>query len=169
MAKTKKPLIDISDTQKIAAMTNDPALSDHKVKLGDREFTLVDLPYDDYMTFIAHLQPFLEFVGGKLSGGLVKSQESSALEQAGGLIKYCASALPEMVHICLRQTEPDITISDIKVLAKSPIPMTNVVFAQINKNRMLEEFSELFIQALPLLRLGVGQSSDPASTTRETL
>jgi hypothetical protein len=57
----------LTQKQIVRAVTNDPALSDKTVALGDAVIRIVDLDYDDYCKFIAHLQPLLELLTHTLS------------------------------------------------------------------------------------------------------
>jgi hypothetical protein len=57
----------LTQKQIVRAVTNDPALSEDTVALGDTEIKIVDLDYDDYCKFVAHLQPLLELLTHTLS------------------------------------------------------------------------------------------------------
>ena len=46
---------EITELEKVAALTNDPMLSEHEILFGDKIYKLIDLPYDDYMKFLVML------------------------------------------------------------------------------------------------------------------
>lgn len=151
----KKPEVTAIDTAR--AFTNSPTLSSNTVTLGDREFTIVDLPYDDYVQFLAHLQPLIEGLVSKLAQ--VKGINFSADGITGSaILAYCLKSLPEMVRLSLKQTEPDLTIQEIKKLAGTPFKMANVVLKQIEQNHIINEVSGFFVQVAPLLRAGLSLS-----------
>src|SRR5262249_7239697 len=69
-------------------ITNDPKLSDTVITLGDKEITIVDLPYDDYLVFLSRLTPLMGTLANQLGIGLVGST-IKALDSSS-LISYCA-------------------------------------------------------------------------------
>lgn len=146
----------LSSKEIVRAATNSPELSESKVKLGDREFTIVDLPYDDYLEFLSFLQPLLESLAGKMAGdalpGLIP--DTSSLN-AGTLIKYCGTSLPRMVQIVLSQTDPKISVEEIKILGKNPFKLATIVLTQIEQNRIIGDISDFFVQILPFLTAGM--------------
>lgn len=141
----------------IRAATNSPELSTIKVKLGEKEYTVVDLPYDDYIEFLAHLQPLIEGLLSKLAQakGIEFNAESLT---TSGLLKYCSKALPEMARLCLKQTVPTITSEEIKIAGKTPFALAVVVLKQIEQNKIISEISSFFVQMAPLLRAGLNQN-----------
>ena len=134
--------------QIVHGVTNSAATSDTTVQLGDRTFKLVHLPYDDYTDFICLAEPVLKSIMQGLSNGF---GDSLAVE-ATSIVKPLLKTLPEIVFICLKQTDPNITISEIKTLAKSPMPLAKIVVAQAQHNGMIQEFSDFFAQMATMLK-----------------
>lgn len=150
----KKDETKLKAVEIIRAATNAPELSGTKVKLGDKEYTVVDLPYDDYVTFLAHLQPLIEGLLSKLAQakGIEFNAESLT---ASSLLTYCSKSLPEMALLCLKQTAPDLTVDEVKKLGKTPFNLAIVVLKQIEQNKIISEISSFFVQMAPLLRAGL--------------
>jgi hypothetical protein len=136
----------------IRALTNDPVLSDIEVELSGRKFKIVDLPYNDNCVFLTLIAPLLEAFSSRVMGG-----NDSALDsfQPSALLKYCSESLPQMAHIVLRQTDPTLTVEDVKTLGKSPFKLASVVLAQITHNKTITDLMDFFVQAAPLWKLGV--------------
>jgi hypothetical protein len=136
----------------VRAATNDPSLATRTVTLGDREFPIVDLPYSEYLAYLTKLQPLIQGVAGRLGAmrGLVEPTELGL----GTLMEYCVNDLPEMVQISLRQTDPGITVEQVKKLGKTPFKLAYVVLAQIEQNNIISEVADFFVQMLPLLSEG---------------
>src|SRR5690348_17436484 len=108
MPRPKKNNTTLTDTDIVQAAVNAPALATRTFTLGDKEYPVLDLPYDDYIQFLALLQPFLDALTGQVAkvAGLGESQSTSA----SNLLRYCAANLPDMVQITARQSVPSITI-----------------------------------------------------------
>lgn len=146
--RTKK----ITNIEIARAATNDPALATTSVKLGERDFPLMDMPYEDNVKFLAFLQPLLESVAGRMSGVSVDTGLASA-----GLMKYCAEHLPEMACMVCKQSDPSITVEEVKRLGKSPVRLASVVAAQMQHDRTINDIVDFFKQMLPLLKMtGLG-------------
>jgi hypothetical protein len=149
MAKSKLTQIDT-----VRAATNAPELSENTVTLGDRTFKIVDLAYDDYVKFMACLQPLFEALISKLAQ--TKGIAFEASELSGSMVlRYCSHSLPEMVRLCLSQTEPTITSDEIKALGKTPFRLAQVVLKQVEQNQMIQEIASFFVQMSPLLKAGL--------------
>ena len=135
------------------AATNDPFLANVKVTIGDRTFPILDLEYDDYVLFLSHLQPLIKGVFGKLAS--LSNMSNLDVDQINGasLIEYCADALPEMVRIVCKQSDPTITADEVKKLAKNPCKMASIVLEQVQQNRMISDFTDFFVQILPLMKV----------------
>lgn len=138
------------------AATNDPALSLSEFTLGDKTFKIVDLAYDDYIKFLALLQPLIE---GVVNG----ANNTSGFDVAGihvasdgftvqGILKYCSTELPEMVRIICAAADPTITVEDVKRLGKNPFRLAEIVLKQIAQNKMIQDFASFFQRAMPLLQ-----------------
>jgi hypothetical protein len=149
---------------------NDP--TDVVVKLGGREFPIKDLPYDDYLQFLLKLQPLLESIVGKIASFKGVSMDTGESLTSSALLKYCGTALPELVRLICKQSVPDVTTDDIKRLCPSPFLMASVVMAQVQQNRMISDFADFFGQVLPLMNLGSTEEEEPPqpkkSRTRAT-
>lgn len=139
---------ELSQTELVRAATNDPALSDKEVKLGNLTITIVDLPYDDYTKFLTMVQPVIEAMASRITAGVLASSDGLGISQ---LVKYSADNLPEMVRIVCKQTMPDITIDEIKKEGKNPFNMALVVIKQIEQNKIIEDITDFFEKILPLL------------------
>jgi hypothetical protein len=142
----------LTEREVIRAATNDPSLSDRTVTLGGRTFKVVDLEYDNYLKFLALLQPLLESVASKVASMRgITIENSSGTMNVSGMISYCGQSLPEMVRIVLSATEPDITIEEVKQLGKTPFKMAEIVLAQVDQNNIIKDISDFFAQSLRLL------------------
>lgn len=152
------------------ATTNAP--TENAVVLSGRSFPLYDLPYDDYFSFLVKLQPLLESVVGKLTSFKGVDVPETAFN-VGGVLQYCGEALPELVQIVCKQSDPTITINEIKRLAGNPFRMASVVLAQIQQNRMISDFADFFGQILPLVSMmktpDVDEKPNKRSKTKATL
>lgn len=137
---------ELTTKQITAAVTNDPEFSEHEIEFGGKTYKLVDLPYDDYIKFLALLQPFLEALTSKLISG------SMSDIGFGDLIKHCGDALPKMAYYALKQVDEDITESYIKQVGKTPFRIAPVVLKQIEKNNVIGDISDFFVQILPLIQ-----------------
>ena len=137
-----------TQTDIIRAVTNDPALASDHFMLGERSFPLVDLPYDDYLKFFAHLQPVLDNMVGGVTGGALGVSGEFTMQK---ILEYAGSSLPEMVYLMCKQTDPTITVEDIKGLVRSPFVLAAAVIKQVNHNRMIDDIKDFFAQILPLL------------------
>jgi hypothetical protein len=138
----------ITNIEIARAATNDPALAATKVQLGDREFPVMDMSYEDNVKFLAYLQPLLESVAGRVAGISGDAGLASA-----GLLKYCGDALPEMARMVCKQSDPSITVEEVKRLGKTPIRLAGVVAAQMQHDRTIADIVDFFKQMLPLLKI----------------
>jgi len=143
----------LTDAQKTRAAVNDPA--DHFI-LGGRTFKIVDLPYDDYLRFILLMEPLVQMLvqsasqSGKVSIPGMELDTSSI--SAMGLARYCGDSLPEMVRIICSQTEPEITVEEIKKLGRNPFVLAKIVILQVSQNGIIRDFTDFFAQILPLFK-----------------
>jgi hypothetical protein len=137
----------------VKAAVNSPELSDIKFTLGEKEFKVIDLSYDDYLKFITHLTPMLEiFIGSLASVGGVNVMTPNTEVNAASIIKYAGSSLPELVCIVCNQTDETITKEEVKKLAKSPFQLCSIVLQQIEKNKIISDFASFFKSVLPLIQ-----------------
>src|SRR6185312_10862269 len=131
------------------AVTNDPALALDSFTLGDVEYKLVDLPYDDYIVFVSLLEPlintFVKGAAGKRGISLNGLEVASSSEMTvSSLLTYCHASLPQMVQVICRQTDPAITTDAIKVAGKTPFRLAEIVLKQIIHNNIIKDFASFF-------------------------
>lgn len=167
MSKTKKPL----DSPDVAAQTSEPSIPEQqliraainipvdKFQLGDQMFDIVDLPYDDYILFISHLAPLIEILVTHLTNtndlkipGISLSPEYVTPRL---LLELCGSTMPDMVQLMCKQTDPDITVEEVKKLAKRPTVLASAILKQITQNGIIKEFGDFFGQVTQILKPGV--------------
>jgi hypothetical protein len=145
----------LSEQEILAAATNHPSLSTDEFVLGDRTYKVVSLPYDDYITFLTYLQPFLDGIVGKIADKAEVSIPGISLSSpidASAFVRFCGKSLPEMARLICKQTNPDITVDEIKVQAGNPFVLASIVLKQVNKNKMIATFASFFGQLTPLLK-----------------
>jgi hypothetical protein len=144
----------LTEKEIIRAATNDPALSARTFTLGERTFTVVDLEYDDYLKFLAYLQPLLEAVTAKIAsirGLQLDLGTGGGGMSASALIGFCGKDLPEMARLVCKGTDAGITVEEIKKLGKTPFRLSEIVIAQIEQNNIVKDMSDFFGQSLRLL------------------
>lgn len=145
-------------TKEEAALAAINILSNYTVTLGDKEFKVVNLSYDDYIKFITLLTPMLEtFFGSIASVSGVRLAPSSGVLSPGALIKYAGDVLPELACIVCNQTDPSVTVNDVKLWAqqgepKGPFKLAEVVIKQIEQNKIINDFASFFAQMLPMIK-----------------
>lgn len=138
----------LTQAEIVRAATNDPVLAEDTFQLGDRVFPLVDLAYDEYLKFFAHLQPLLEKLASTITN--TEFQKENEID-VKGLIAYCGSSLPEMVRLMCAQTDATVTTEDVKRLGKNPFALAAIVVKQIKHNHVIEDIGSFFVQILPML------------------
>lgn len=154
-----------------AAATNSPALAG-TFTFGGRSFPVLDLDYDSYLEFMAYLQPLLEGVAGKFAKmrgiTLPDGINLPSLEEGGfGMImKFCKKDLPEMTALVCNQEaihneqlDKKVTTAWIKKNAKTPFELVGIVMKQIDKNKMITDFANFFVQIFPMITAAT--SSEP--------
>lgn len=158
-------MTELTEQEIIRAATNDAALSNSEVTLGDRTFKIVDLEYDDYVIFITKLAPLLKAIAGGLasSHGINVGDKSSQID-AVSIVEYCSADIPELARIVCKQTEPSITVKEVKQLGKTPFKLASVVLKQIEQNRIIADISDFFVQMLPLLKTTMGSKLTTKAT-----
>jgi hypothetical protein len=147
----------LTTVQITTAALNDPALSPDEFKLGDRVFKVVDLSYDDYMKFITLLSPLIDSIFGKLARRapsipgvtLAPDTDQFSVKQ---LFQYCGSTLPEMAALVCKASDPEIAVDEIKLLAKTPFKLADVILLQMERNNILKDFADFFARILPLMK-----------------
>lgn len=158
MAKKKassKETPSLSQKDIVRAVTNDPSLSSDEFKLGDRTFKVVDLGYDDYLKFMVAMKPLLSGIAAGMSKAKgvsvpgIDLPETSATEMK--ILEFCQDELPEMVRIVCAQTDPDITVAEIKKLGKTPFNLAPIALKQMVRNNIISQFTSFFGQILPLM------------------
>lgn len=166
MTKLKK-----SDTPDGATQTSEPSISEQqliraavnipvdKFQLGDRVFDIVDLPYDDYIFFVSYMAPLIEILVTHLSStgdlripGINLSAEYVTPKL---LLEMCGTTMPDMVHLMCKQTDPSITVDEVKRLARRPTALATAILRQIQQNGMVKDFADFFAQVSQVLKPGV--------------
>jgi hypothetical protein len=158
---TDQPTLTKSDITQAA--TNSPSLSKDEFKLGDRTFKIIDLGYDDYLEFTGSLSPLFEGIMSKffVKAG-VEVPGLKVLPESGFsisfLMQFCKNELLNMTAlICNMQavaTGDDslkVTPEWIKKNTKSPWQLGQIVLQQIERNGIINDFADFFVQALPLI------------------
>lgn len=149
---------NITNEEAVKAAINVPELSEVKFILGDIEFKVIDLGYDDYLKFLTFLTPMLEaFVGSLASIGGVRVMTPAAEVNATAIIKYCGESLPELACLVCNQTDPSITKEDVKKWSvqgspKGPFKLAEIVLKQIDQNKIIADFASFFGQMLPMIQ-----------------
>lgn len=165
----------LSQAEILRAATNDPALSTDVFILGSREFKLLDLDYDRYLEFIALLQPLLDAVVSKFAERAKVSLPGIELYPEGGfnvshLMKFCKQDLPEMVRIMCNMTDKTVTVAWVKSSARTPLHLAAIVMKQINRNRIISDFMDFFVQMLPALAsLGMVKTQEETTPSESTI
>lgn len=142
-----------TEQDKIRAAVNAPA---DTFKLGDREFQLHDLPYDDYIAFVGYVSPLVDTlinrVKGKNTAGIPGIDLDVTQFGAIQILQFCGGSLPEMVRLICKQTDPDITVEDIKKLAGRPTLLATIVMRQMAQNGIIQDFTDFFGQMVKTLQ-----------------
>lgn len=124
--------------------------------LGDRAFKVADLGYDDYLLFISLLSPFVDVVCSTFMNAGNITVPGISLEvngmSASKFIALVGKQLPELAHLVCKQTDPTITVDEVKKLAKKPTALIDPVIKQIVQNNIIKDFSAFFGQAMGILR-----------------
>jgi hypothetical protein len=114
----------------------------------------VDLGYDDYLEFLNLLSPFVDIMVGKLTGNISVpgiDLDASNMNTAS-FIALIGNKLPELATIVCKQTDPNITIQEVKALAKKPTALIAPVMKQVQQNGMVKDFTDFFGQATGILK-----------------
>jgi hypothetical protein len=153
--------------QKLSAATNSPAFAsdEERFTFGGREFVVLDLSYDNYLDFIALLQPLVDSIVSGVAGSLFKKPSSDLpgipLQDnfnfsISSIIKYCGKDLPKLAAIVMNteaasKEEKASLVTDawVRKHAKSPMELVGIVMLQVNKNKMISEIGSFFVQFLP--------------------
>lgn len=124
--------------------------------LGTKEFERKDLAYDDYIQFCSLITPLIEKIFSaakpKVSiegpnGPELDFDFDTSVIDAKTLVQMGAEALPLLAWLCCRQSDPSISIVDIKKLCGGkPWPLLTIVFQQIKHNKIVEDLCGFFPQ-----------------------
>lgn len=116
--------------------------------LGDREFPVKDLSYDDYLEFVDLARPIIEQVTSALEIHGVDGDPQIDLNPINldykQLIKLAGHELPRMAWICCKQSDPKISIADVKRLGRRPMHLLEVIMLQVKHNELVKEFQDFF-------------------------
>jgi hypothetical protein len=161
----------LTNAQVVAAATNSPALADDTFTFGGRTFPILHLDYDSYLEFMAYLQPLLEGVASKFArakGVSLPGIDLPSLEEGGFglLMKFCKKDLPEMAALVCNQqarqnekAEDKVTPEWVKKNARTPFELVAIVMKQIDKNKMISDFADFFVQIFPMMNALTGNKS----------
>ena len=154
---------ELTQQEKMSAALNLPAHAkdtDH-FKLGDREFTVLDLNYDDFNEFVGYMQPLFDGIVGtifkKPSQDLpgITLPDSSAFSFAS-VLKYCSKDLPKMVVLVCnteaKATEDkskEVTEKWVRKHLKDPVEAIEIIMLQVGKNEMISRIGSFFVRFLP--------------------
>jgi len=152
----------LTEAQKLAASTNNPALFTDSFQLGDKTYKVVHLPYRDYIAFMKLVEPLLS----AMTNGLV--ERFSPVRVPGielpteklslrAIIDFCADSLPAMVCMVCKQTQPEITVEDVEKVAQSPYQLAEIVMQQMVVNGMLKDFANFTKRAAMMLNQSMKQ------------
>lgn len=144
MSKVKKELTKMDVAE---AAANDPNLSREEVVLEGQVFKIMHMGYDDYMAFVAYLEPFFSTLLS--SSGLTQAPTNLDFKS---LMVLCKDDLPQMGRLVLKQSKPDITVEEVKALCKTPFKICDLVFLQFHKNEMIKDFQSFFPQLVTILQ-----------------
>ena len=123
------------------AATNDSVLVKEEVVLGEppQTFKIKYLPYDDQIVFLTLLSPVFEDLLSRV--GATVNVDPLNFQK---ILLLCKESLPELGKLILKQSKPEITIEEVKVLCESPFKICELVLIQINKNNLIGQFSSFF-------------------------
>jgi hypothetical protein len=57
-----------------------------------------------------------------------------------------------MVYLMCLESDPDMTIAEVKKLAKRPTVLVTAIMKQIKQNEMIKDFADFFTQVLSVLK-----------------
>lgn len=137
--------------------------------LGDRTFPVKDLSYDDYIEFVRLARPI---VTGAVAGFDLMSGDFNPLAlDYEALLELAGKELPKMAWLCCRQSDPKITVDQVKALARRPYPLIDAVLVQVKHNQMVNELKDFFpvvVKRLMELAPTVQGAMDPVTTISTT-
>ena len=142
---------------------------------GGREFPIKDLSYDDYVEFMELAQPIISSIIEALEltndDGQPDVNFNPASLDIPKLIKMAGGNLPRMAWLCCKQSEPNITVADVKRIGRRPTAMIQVVIDQVVHNKLIQEFQDFFRQMGSQLKGMVPEAvkvAAPVSLTEST-
>ena len=133
-----------------------------------RTFPIKDLSYDAYIEFLKVGKPILDLVIGAITVTTDENGDSQIAfnKEAVDLdlvIEMAGTSLPRLAHLCCKQSDPKITVDQVKALARRPMDLLDVVLKQVKHNQLVQEFADFF----PRLVTSLSQLA-PESTTAAT-
>jgi hypothetical protein len=144
-------MTEISQSDQLKAARNEgygtftlsnPASGDSK------SFEIKHLSYDAYLEFCELARPILTACSSALdmgnNNGEFKLEFNPMAVDFASLLKLAGKELPRMAWLCCRQSEPKITIEEVKHLGYRPQALLSVVLQQIKHNEMVKEFADFF-------------------------
>lgn len=176
----KEPKTVLSDEQIQAAVTNDYYPNCFKVgKPGSpeyREFPIKDLDYKSYIAFCRVAKPIIEAAAGALKVGMDDAGQVAVNFDPFGidfeaLMDLAEKDLPHMAWLCLKQSDPKLTVAKVEEMLPRPQLMLEIVLQQVKQNNLVKEFADFFprlMTSLSSLIPDVQAVVNPTSTTEET-
>lgn len=162
MKKTSKTILSTDSDAPVTSLTQRDVtraavnLPAGQFALGERIFDIHDLSYDSYIAFIAYLTPLIEHVVQKIAGGqgvvIPGIDLSTSLFSATNILSLCGKELPEMVQLMCKESDPTITVEEVKALAKRPTVLVSAIIKQIKQNEMIKDFADFFAQVLSVMK-----------------
>lgn len=150
--------------------------------LESKTFELKHLSYDAYIEFCTLAHPIISAIGTGLAVNNTKTGELSFDFDPTNLdfkelLKMAGDQLPRMAYLCCKQSDPKVTVADVKRLGYRPQVLLNVVLEQVRHNRMVQEFADFFPQVVAKLQALVPDAQvalqplpmNPEAETPETI
>jgi hypothetical protein len=144
------PALSITDIAKAARNEPNGSFTLTNSHTGDtRTFDIKDLDYDSYIEFCDLARPIILAVSGAIDmapdpTGEMKLQFTPRGIDFDQLIKLAGTELPRMAWLCCKQSAPNISVAQVKALARRPHVMLEVVLKQIKQNEIVKEFADFF-------------------------
>jgi hypothetical protein len=148
----------LSQTEITQAVRNEAAGTftlENPITKASRTFELKHLSYDAYLEFCELAHPILSTLSGALDmgnkGGEFKLEFNPLNIDYKTVLKLAGKELPRMVLLCCKQTDPRITLEEVKELGHRPQQLVQVVLKQIKHNEMVKEIADSFPQIVEQL------------------
>lgn len=141
----------LTDTQIADAVRNDYPDDSFALGHGDerRVFPIKDLSYDSYIEFLKLARPVMDLLIGSLDVAMDEKGEPTLTIRRESLdldvlLDVAGTSLPRLAHLCCKQSDPRITVDEVKRLARRPMDLLDVVIKQVQHNKIVQEFADFF-------------------------